>query len=366
MIYLDYAATTPVDRAVLAAVTPYFCDEFYNPSSAHALGRKAFAAVEAARDKVARAVNAAASEIVFTSGGSEAIELAMLGANLSSSARVVISAIEHESVKKCAEILKDRGAEVVTVMPTADGIITPDALKNAIGAKAALVCVMTVNNQTGAVQPVKELARIAHERGALFFTDAVQAAAYGGIDVKDSDVDMLAASGHKFYSLKGGGFLYIRNGVKVKPLLVGGDQENGMRAGTENVPAIVAMGEAIELAVKNKSVYQKRIADAESAFLKSLGYGYPILPTRKIPGIVTVVFPGVNGGRLAVALSINGVCCSVGSACTAGSAVPPPTLVAMGVEHADQAVRFSFGRETGAEQAKSAAAIVNSTVKSLL
>lgn len=250
-IYLDYAATTPVDEAALDAAAPYFSDVFYNPSSAHVGGQRAAKAVEEARARCAAAIGADPSEIIFTSGGTESVNLALLG--IKNLKRIVASAIEHDSVLGCTERLKDMGAEVATVIPNKDGIITPEALKTVMTEQTSLVCVMTVNNQTGAVQPVKELAKVAHDYGAMFFTDAVQAVSSVQINVKDSGVDMLAASGHKFHAPKGVGFLYVKNGVGLAPLAVGGGQERGARAGTQNVPSIVAMGKAIETAVKSRA-----------------------------------------------------------------------------------------------------------------
>lgn len=362
-IYLDYAATTPVDKDALEAAAPFFSDVFFNPSSAHVGGQRAAKAMENARAQCAAAIGAENNEIVFTSGGTEAINLAMSG--IKSGSRVVVSAIEHDSVTGCAERLKSRGVEVVTVVPNRDGIITPEALEKDMTDGTALVCVMTVNNQTGAIQPVKELAEVAHRFGALFFTDAVQAVSCVDISVKNSCADMLAVSGHKFYAPKGVGFLYVKKGVAIKPEIVGGGQEKGLRAGTQNVPAIVAMGRAIEDAVNNRNENTKKIKEAENAFLKCLDFGRPVLVSDKAAGLISVVFDGIKGGRLAVALSMAGVYCSVGSACAAGSDTVPPALVAMCVENADHAVRFSFGKYTTAEQAAQAAKIVNNVVKNL-
>ncbi len=364
-VYLDYAATTPIDKHALSAAAPYLTTEFYNPSSMHSLGRRAYAAVENARERTARAIGAHPEEIIFTSGGTEAIEQAMLCTPLGEKTKVILSAIEHESVFACSEILEKRGVTVERVMPTKDGIITPSALEKVIDGNTALVCVMTVNNQTGAIQPIKELAEIAHKKGALFFTDAVQAVCTQDLDVKYSGVDLLAASAHKFYSLKGCGFLYCKTGVKPEPLIVGGKQETGLRAGTENVPAIVAMGAAIEIAANSRSSYIDSIKEVENAFFDTLDMGEIVSVKNRAVGISSVVFDNVNGGRLAIALSMAGVCCSVGSACSSGSATPPPTLIAMGVKHPECAVRFSFGRGITVPMAVRAAKIVRATLKKL-
>ncbi len=367
-IYLDYAATTPVDDDVFEVALPYYKSVFYNPSSAHALGSKASSALEHARIEVAKAINAEPDEIIFTSGGTEAINQAMLCAPVfgGDKNRLAVSAIEHDSVSACAKILKERGVAIDSVMPTHGGIITPDAVKRAVSGKTAMVAVMTVNNQTGAIQPIKELAEIAHESGALFFTDAVQAVNTVGIDVNSSNVDMLCVSGHKFYAPKGVGFLYVKRGIKLRPLISGGAQERDLRAGTQNVPAIVALAAAINKANRVRKEYNAATSAARNAFLSNLSCGKAVEVDSGASDIVSVVFDGVNGGRLAVALSMRGVCCSVGSACSAGSATPPPTLVAMGVKNADCAVRFSFGKNTDVEQAIRAAKIVNDTVTALI
>ncbi|MCH5157767.1 MAG: cysteine desulfurase [Clostridiales bacterium] len=364
-IYLDYAATTPVDKSALSAARPYMNSVFFNPSSMHSLGRKAYAAVEKARQKVARAINAAPENIIFTSCGTEAIQQAMLCFPYGEKKKVIVSAIEHDSVTSCANAIIKRGMTVEKVMPTPGGIITAEALKRVIDQNTALVCVMTVNNQTGAVQPIKELAEISHSYGAAFFTDAVQAVCTQNLDVTQTNVDMLAASAHKFYSLKGCGFLYRKNAVKLDPLMLGGRQEYGLRAGTENVPSIVAMGEAIERAVQFRREYIEHVSAVEKAFFGALTVGEKVFVENGTDGISSVVFDGVNGGRLAIALSMSGVCCSVGSACSSGSATPPPTLVAMGVKSPECAVRFSFGKSTTTDEAVRAAHIVNLTVDKL-
>lgn len=364
-IYLDCAAATPVDDDVFAAALPYYKDVFYNPSSMHASGQAAAAAVERAREECATAIGASPSEIYFTSGGTEAINWAM-NELPQGKTHVVVSAIEHDAVLVCAERLKKRGYTVDEVKPDARGIITPEALKNLVREDTGLVCVMAVNNIVGSVQPIKSLARIAHAAGALFFTDAVQAVNSIDINVGDWDVDMLAVSAHKFYSVKGAGFLYVKSGVKTTPLLCGGEQERGLRAGTVDVPAVVAMGAAIKKASAFRNEYNAHARAVKTAFLSALAYGKPVTCAHNTDDIVSVVFDGINGGRLAVALSCAGVCASVGSACSAGSATPPKTLTEMGVENADCSVRFSFGKCVDVDQARAAASIVNAVAERFL
>ncbi len=363
-IYLDHAATTPVDDEVFAAALPYYKDCFYNPASLHALGQRAAVAVGKAREQCAAAVGATANEIYFTSGGTESVNWAM-SVGTRGARHIVVSAIEHDSVLACAKRAEMLGVAVDYVMPTRDGIIVPSALEKAMRDDTSFVCVMAVNNITGAIQPIGELCKIAHSRGALFFTDAVQAVNSLDISVREWGVDMLAVSGHKLYAPKGGGFLYVKSGTKPHPLLLGGEQERGMRAGTHDVPAIVGLGKAFEIAVRDRNKNNAAVKNAVDAFLSRLDCGAPLHTGSKIDDIVSVEFDGINGGRLAVALSCAGVCCSVGSACSAGSATPPPALVAMGVGGAANTVRFSFGKTTSIEQAKRAAEIVNATVKRL-
>lgn len=363
-IYLDYAASTPVDSDVMKTALPYYTELFYNPASGHAAGQKAAAAVERSREKCAAAIDASPSEIYFTSGGTEAVNWAMSGV-AGKRKHIVISSIEHDSVWECADRLEKNGYTADRIKPDANGIIRPEDLKKIVRSDTGLVCVMTVNNIVGSIQPIKELAAIAHANGALFFTDAVQAVNSVRIDVKDTGVDMLAVSGHKFYAPKGVGFLYVKNGTEISPLLYGGEQERGLRPGTVDVPSVAAMGEAAERAAAYREKYNAHIKNMRAEFLRTLDHGTPVICSRYVDDIVSVVFDGVDGGRLAVALSCAGVYCSVGSACSAGSATPPRTLIEMGVKNARSSVRFSFGKYTTSEQVRAAARTVNETVKRL-
>lgn len=365
-IYLDYASTTPVGKRALSVAAKYYSDVFYNPSSVHVLGQAASSAVERARKKCADAINGEPRGIYFTSGGTEAINTAIKCFPFGDKKRIVVSSIEHDAVISCAEALKKCGIAVEYARPDRSGIITPSALERVMTDDTALVCVMTVNNIVGTVQPIKELAEVAHKFGALFFTDAVQAVNGIKIDVKDSGADMLCVSGHKFYAPKGVGFLYVKPSVRLSPLIEGGGQERRMRAGTVDVPSAVAMGEAITEAAGDTVGYNAHVKAVSEAFVNKLKYGDPVAySSPRVPDILSVAFDGVNGSRLAVALSMAGVCCSVGSACSAGSEVPPATLTEMGIDNADCAVRFSFGRNLSVTRAIEAARIVNSVVKKL-
>lgn len=366
-IYLDYAATTPVDDEALKAAIPYFKKKFHNPSSAHVLGQGIGVILEGLRGACSEAIGCEGDEIYYNSGGTEGINQAFACAISTGRKHIVVSSIEHDAVLACAEQYAKRGFEVDYVKPTSLGTITPDALKSVVKSDTALVAIMAVNNIVGSIQPIKELAAVAHEAGALFFVDAVQAVNAIDIDVKDWGADIMAVSGHKFYAPKGVGFLYVRRGVKLGTLIFGGRQEIEFRGGTPNVPGIVAMCVAIEKVHENRALYNAHIKEVSDAFKSELKFGAEVVCQNKIADISSVVFgDGINGGRLAVALSVAGVYCSVGSACSAGSATPPKTLVEMGVAHPDSSVRFSFGRQTTVEQAIKAARVVNATVKRLL
>ncbi len=368
-IYLDYAATTPLDPDAALAAKPYYNNLFFNPSSLHALGQKAAGAVKNAREKCAFAINADSSEIYFTSGGTESINWAMRSV-AGEKRHIVVSAIEHDAVIACAEYLEKNGCEVDYIKPNKRGTITVDALNSVLRDDTALVCVMAVNNIVGSIQPIKELAAAAHGKNALFFTDAVQAMNGLNVDVKDWDVDMLAVSGHKFYAPKGTGFLYVKRGTVIESMMFGGEQERGLRAGTVDVPSVVAMGVAAEKAQRLRENYVAHAKTVTEAFTKALDYGDIIECENKTDDIVCVRFysehKNIDGGRIAVALSCAGVCCSVGSACSAGSATSPKTLLEMDVEHANTAVRFSFGRKVSVAAAVNAAKIVNETIAKLL
>ena len=364
-IYLDYAATTPMSRAAAEAAKPYYNRIFFNPSSAHILGQRALCAVDNARFECARAICAQPSEIYFTSGGTESINWAMRSL-LVEKKHIVVSAIEHDAVIACAQRLAESGYEVDYVKPDMSGTITADALAAVLRKDTALVCVMAVNNIVGSIQPIKRLAALAHEAGALFFTDAVQAMNGIDINVNEWGVDMLAVSGHKFYAPKGTGFLYVRSGVGLSPLMLGGGQERGLRAGTVDVPSVVALGVAAKLAQSGVAEYNNHVKAVSDAFISRLDCGTVVQCENRADDIVCVDFfrqgKNAGGGRLVVALSCAGVCCSGGSACAAGSAIPPRTLTEMGVAHPDCCVRFSFGRPTSVTTARDAARIVNSVM----
>jgi len=342
MIYLDHNATTPVRPEVLDALIPWLRDGYGNPNSVYALGQKARAAVERAREQVAGLIGAAdASEIVFTSGGSESDVLAISGAawqahdeTKGARRRIVTTRIEHDAVRGLLSILKRRGFEAAEAPCGADGITPAAGLAGLIDSSTAVVSVMFANNETGALQPVAEAAAAARAAGALSHTDAVQAAGKAPIDVKTLGVDLLALSGHKLNAPKGVGALYVRRGVRLSPVVTG-HQEKNRRGGTENVAAIVGLGVACELAARELSgaiahalALRKRL---EAGVLAIKGATLNGHPDKRLPNTAHFSFTDLDGHHLVVGLDLEGVCVSSGPACSSGASTPSHVLTAMGV-----------------------------------
>ena len=358
-IYFDHAATTPLDREVFEKMSPYFTEFFGNADSPHAIGRKAVAAVDDARALLAGLLNAKPNELYFTSGGTESDNWAILGGAYAQKkvgkTRIVISSIEHHAALSAAQRLEKEGFEIVQLPVNGGGRVEMNALNNAINNETALVCLMAANNETGVLQPVKEGAQIAHEKGALFFTDAVQAAPYTPIDVKEWGVDMLSLSAHKFYGPKGCGALYIRNGVKIEKLVGGGEQERGLRGGTLNVPNIVGMAAAYEKTAKEFTQTQTKIQRLRELFLKEISIldGVEINGDKNaLPAILNVRFEGVDNVSFLYNMDMQGVCLAAGSACASASIKPSHVLTAMGLSEkkAKESVRFSFGKHNTKEE----------------
>src|SRR6476660_5087309 len=361
-IYLDYNATTPVDPAVVDAMLPYLRAEFGNPSSAHALGRRAHDAIEKARNEVATLIGASPDEIIFTSGGTEASNIAIRGGATTRPRRrtVVTTNIEHPATDACCALLKRGGHPVRRVATQPDGRIDPAAAKAAVRKDTALVTIIHAQNEIGTLQPVAEVARHARAVGALVHADAAQSIGKVAVDVDALGVDMLSIAGHKVYAPKGIGALYVRNGVTLPPLLVGAGQEHGRRPGTENVAYSVGLGEACRLARTGleKSPQIGAVADHLLRQLEQAVPGIVLVghPTERLPNTLNVLFPGVSGRRL---LQIcPDVLASNGSACHADNEEPSAILLALGIPP-DQAlgtVRLSVGRTTTIEDATTAAA----------
>lgn len=373
-IYLDHAATTPLDQKVLNKMLPYFTENFGNADSPHAVGRKAVNAVDDARDRVASLLGAKANEVYFTSGGTEADNWAVIGGAYAQREKgkdhVILSAIEHHAVLYAGEKLQKEGFQVTYLPVNEGGRVEVSALKAVMTERTGLVGVMMVNNETGVVQPIRELAKIAREGGALFFTDGVQGAPYLPIDVKGLGVDMLSLSSHKFYGPKGCGVLYVKNGVKIDKYIGGGEQERGLRGGTTNVPCVVGLAEAYQQNVGTMSASNEKIKRVSQLFLEGISSLSGISINGggdKLPGILNLRVKGVSNVDLLYKLDLKGVCVAVGSACASGSIAPSHVLLAMGLkeEEARECVRISFGRDNTEEEGVRASKIFVETVEEL-
>ncbi|MET3204655.1 cysteine desulfurase family protein [Arthrobacter sp. UYEF13] len=376
MIFLDAAATTPIRREVLEAMWPYLSGEFGNPSSRHTLGEAAASALAGARAAVAKVLGCRPGEVTFTSGGTEADNLAVKGVALARQAadpalnRVVISAVEHPAVEESARFLERFHGFTADVVPVdGTGRVTPEALAAVLRPETALVSVMYANNEVGTIQPVAELATVATRRGIPFHTDAVQAAGWLPLDVKALGVDALSISGHKLGAPKGCGVLYVRGRTRVEPLVHGGGQERGRRSGTENVAGAVALAKALtlahaelpELAASVALLRERYIATILDTVPGALLTGHR---TERLPSVASFCFPGTSGESVLLELERQGVVCSSGSACAAGSDAPSPVLTALGydAEVAQTAVRFSFTSDVTADELEQAAAAVGTAV----
>ena len=374
-VYFDHAATTPLDGNVFEKMIPYFTDNFGNADSPHALGRKTMGAVDLARDKIAQLINAHASEVYFTSGGTESDNWAILGGAYAKKregkTHIVVSAIEHHAVLSSAERLEKEGFSVTYLPVNKQGKVEITALENAITENTALVCLMAANNETGALQPIKEAETLAHKHGALFFTDAVQLAPYAPIDVKALNADLLSFSAHKFYGPKGIGVLYIKNGVKIEKLVGGGEQERGLRGGTVNVPAVVGIAEAYALACAQMQESTEKIRRLKSLFLEEISSldGVEINGDSEngLPSVLNLRFVGVENTAFLYAMDLQGVCLAAGSACASASIKPSHVLTAMGLDEkqAKESVRFSFGKNNTEEEILLGAKLTRETVTRL-
>ncbi len=353
-IYLDHNATTPVAPEVAEIMATALRTAFGNPSSVHHHGQQAKTALDEARTAVARLLGAGPTDVVFTSGGSEADNLAIRGAAeaLAGTGRrhLVASGIEHEAVLHTLKALSKQDWTVTLVGVNASGVITPERLATALTDETALVSVMHVNNEIGTIQPIAELARLAHARGALFHTDAVQSVGKLPVDVSALDVDLLSLSGHKFNGPKGIGALWVRRGIRLQSQLTGGKQERNRRAGTENVPAIIGLGAAVQLVIDKGTAEANRVATLrdrlESGILSSvIGTMVNGDPARRVANTSNISFDGVEAESLLIALDLDGIAVSTGSACSSGSLEPSHVLRAMGCSpHRTQnSIRFSLG-----------------------
>ncbi|ADQ41217.1 cysteine desulfurase NifS [Caldicellulosiruptor acetigenus I77R1B] len=359
IIYFDHAATTPLKKEVLDEMMPYLTEQYGNPSTIYKLGREAKKAIELARERVAKALNADIQEIYFTSGGTESDNWALKGvafANKDKGKHIITTTIEHHAVLHPLKYLEGLGFEVTYVPVEPNGIVDPQRIKEAIRDDTILISVMLANNEIGTIQPVKEIAKIAKEKGIIVHTDAVQAVGQIPVDVKDLGVDLLSLSAHKFYGPKGVGALYIRKGTKIHPFSHGGAQERNRRAGTENVAGIVGLGKAIELATQSLSEYAAKLQKLRDKLIDGVlsKIDYVRLNgdrNQRLPNNANFSFEFIEGESLLLMLDMKGIAASSGSACTSGSLDPSHVLLAIGLEHevAHGSLRITLGEDNTEE-----------------
>ncbi len=358
-VYLDYSATTPMKKEVVDAMMPYFSEKFGNPSSIYSFGREAKKALDISRDTIAKAIGADSKELFFTSGGSEADNWAIKGvafANRNKGNHIITSKIEHHAVLHVCEYLEKQGFEVTYLDVDQYGMIDLKQLEEAITDKTILISIMFVNNEIGTIQPIKEIGKIAKEKGVYFHTDAVQALGNVDIDVKELNVDLMNFSAHKIYGPKGIGALYIRKGVRIDPLIHGGAQERRRRAGTENVASVVGFAKAVEMANENLESHRKRLMELRDKLIKGVmdNIDYVRLnghPEQRHPGNANFCFEFIEGESLLLSLDMLGIAGSSGSACTSGSLDPSHVLMAIGLPHeiAHGSLRLTVGDFTTEE-----------------
>ena len=355
-VYLDNAATTPVNQQVLDAMIPYFREQYGNASSVYETGREARKAVEKARRQAAEAIHAKPQEVYFTAGGSESDNWAIKGAAFSRRTKgnqIITTAIEHHAVLHTCEWLGKQGFSVTYLPVDEYGLVTPEQVEAAITEQTILITIMAANNEIGTLLPIKEIAEVANRHKVLFHTDAVQALGAVPVDVQEWGVDMLSLSAHKFHGPKGVGLLYVKSGVRLDNLLHGGAQERGKRAGTDNLPAIVGLGEAIERAARlqpQTAEHQRRLRDR---LIQGLTERIPDIrlnghPQKRLPGNVNISIRFIEGEAMLLRLDLSGIAASSGSACTSGSLDPSHVLLAIGLPHevAHGSLRFSFSDES--------------------
>ncbi|MCS7220662.1 MAG: cysteine desulfurase [Anaerolineae bacterium] len=357
LIYMDHSATTPVDSRVVEAMLPYFTERFGNASSLHRLGREASQALDHSRQIVAEILHCRPHEVIFTSCGTESDNLALRGVALAQRARgrgnhLVTTAIEHHAVLHTAEDLRDHYGFDLTIVPVdSDGLVDPQAVARALRDDTVLVSVMYANNEVGTVQPLREIAAITRERGIPLHTDAVQAGAFLPLDVETLGVDLLSLSAHKFYGPKGIGVLYVRSGTPLWPILTGGGHERQRRAGTENIPYIVGLATALQIAQAEREREIVRLMALRDALITGIEARIPDVQltghrTQRLPGHASFIVRGVEAEGMLMALDLEGVCASSGSACTSGAQEPSHVLTAMGISRRDAIghLRLTLGR----------------------
>ena len=375
MIYLDNAATTAMHQSVLDEMLPYFCCDFGNPGSIHVAGRSALHAVMDARNTVAQCLGCSPRQVVFTSGGTEADNQALLTAaafgRTANRMRMVASAIEHPAVLRALDFWATQGFEVTLVAPDEMGVVAADAVQAVLGDDVCLVSVMAANNETGAMQPIAEIVDAAHAAGALFHTDAVQAAGHIPLNAAAANIDLLSISAHKFHGPKGVGALVCRTREGAEPLVYGGGQERGRRSGTENVPGIVGLAAALRQACETMAadaVHVSALRDSLQNQLSAIDGAQVISENaQRVPGILNVCFEGLDHQAIIPLLDAQGICASAGSACSAGAVKTSHVLHAMGISDslAKGSVRFSLSADTTQEEVNAAAAAMQEIAASL-
>jgi cysteine desulfurase len=372
-VYLDYNATTPVDLAVLDAMLPYLSEHYGNANSIHSMGQRARGAVDRARESVADLLGAKSGEIVFTSGGTEADNLAIfgiIGASQKFRMHVITTAIEHHAVLNACQEMERRDVEVTYVPASATGIVDPEDFRRALRPETILISVMHANNELGTIQPVEEIGRIAEEADIYFHCDAVQSAGKLRLDVNALGVDLLSISAHKIYGPKGVGALYVRSGTSIEPQFWGGHHERDRRPGTENVPGIVGLGKAAELARGQMAEDSQRIRLLRNRLEQTLLGRIPFsrrngASERRVPNTTNLTFPAAGGEALLIALDLQGIACSTGAACSSGAIEPSHVLLAIGLSQDDarSSLRLSLGRPTSTEEIDRAIELIPAAVE---
>lgn len=375
LLYFDHNATTPTDKRVLDAMLPYFNEKFANPSSIYGFAQRAHKSIDEAREKVAKLLNAKPEEIIFTSGGTESNNLAIKGvayANKKKDNHIITSTIEHPAVLNTCKWLEEQGYEVTYVSVDRYGIIDLNELKDAVFDRTILITVMHANNEIGTIEPSRDIAKIAKENGIYFHTDAVQSVGKLSTNVAELGVDLLSLSGHKLYGPKGMGALYLKKGTKIEPLVHGGHHEMNRRAGTENVPGIIGLGKACEIAaseMESEVKGLKRLRDKLSRGLTDriddvIVNGHP---EHRLAGTLNISFKYVEGESILLSLDNEGIAVSTGSACATGSLEPSHVLTAIGLppEVAQSSIRFSLGRDNTEEEVDKVLAVLPPIVKKL-
>ncbi len=357
MIYLDHSATTPVDSRVVEAMQPFWTEAYGNPSSLHGPGRRAAAALDDARQRVANILGCLPAEVVFTSCGTESDNLALRGVGLAQAARgkrhLITTPIEHHAITHTVAQLVERSGFEVTYLPVDEyGLVDPAAVEAAIRPDTALISVMYANNEVGTIEPLAEIGALARRHNVPFHTDAVQAGGYLPLAVEALNVDLLSLSAHKFYGPKGVGLLYVRRGTPLWPVQTGGGQERGRRAGTENVPYIAGLARSLELAQGERQAEGARLANLRDSLIEGIlgrvpGARLTGHPTRRLPGHASFIIPGADANGLLIALDLQGIAASSGSACASGAAEPSHVLTALKYGHADAlgSLRLTLGRQ---------------------